>query len=64
MSSYYILRCLDAAGGTIRMIMQPYVDRNAAIQEAARSCGDCSHIEVVESGKVVWKGSLQEARAF
>lgn len=64
MPSYYILRCLNGEGGTVRMIMQPHADRTSAIREATRSCPDCAGIEIVESGKVVWKGSLHEAQTF
>jgi hypothetical protein len=46
------------------MIMQPHPTRDHAIREAARSCPDCAEIEIVESGKVVWKGSLQEAQTL
>lgn len=64
MPSYYILRCLNGEGGTVRMIMQPHADRLSAVREAARSCLDCARIEIVESGKVVWNGSLSEAQTF
>lgn len=64
MRNYFILRCLDAAGRTIRMIMQPHANKTSAVGEAARSCPDTDHIEVVEDGQVVWQGSPKEAKAF
>lgn len=63
MPGTYIFRYFNANGGLIRMSMKQCPSMREALAMAVADCGECERIQISIGDRIVWSGSIEQARA-
>jgi hypothetical protein len=59
----YLFRYFDAEGGMIRMCIKQCADREEAMRLAIIDCGECHRIQISTGDRIIWSGSIEQAKA-
>jgi hypothetical protein len=63
MPGTYIFRYFNPEGGLIRMSMKQCASMREALAIAVADCGECQRIQISLGDRIVWSGSVEQAKA-
>jgi hypothetical protein len=63
MPGTYIFRYFNADGGLIRMSMKQCASMREALATAVIDCGECVRIQISMGDRIIWSGSIDQAKA-
>jgi hypothetical protein len=63
MPGTYIFRYFNSDGGLIRMSMKQSASMRDALGIAVSDCGECERIQISMGDRVLWSGSVDQAKA-